>query len=412
MIPSAEQSTAEPQEPAVPRSYESTGLRRFWTRDRSITVRSSLTFIAFLAIFCIYTAVLGSTFQNASSRLLDLHTNVPVLLLGMAVLMTLLAGQFDLSVASMATLTTYLTVGLTINQHWPFWVVVIAGGVVGIAGGLLNGFVIVRLRVNAFIATLGTGGMFLGLSEAYSNGQTLTPLPGHAQLPAWFAGINGLGAFGAKPPVVLAWSVVVLGSMRLVWLATRRRRGDGWAPHWVSMGALVAAIVALAVVLDISAWVSAMSWLSVVLLAVAASLAFVVNHTPFGRRLVATGSNAPAASLAGVKTERATVIAFVLGGFLAALAGVALAAINGSAAPDVAGPYLLPAFAAAFLSTVIFSKQQRFTVWGTITGGLFLVWVAQGLVDAGVSYNWTDFVNGAVLVAAVALQTFAKSHRP
>jgi ribose/xylose/arabinose/galactoside ABC-type transport system permease subunit len=94
----------------------------------------------------------------------------------------------------------------------------------------------------------------------------------------------------------------------------------------------------------------------------------------------------------------------VLGGTLAALAGIVLAANQGSAAPDVAVGFLLPAFAAAFLSTVILSTGQ-FKVWGTLIGGTFLVWVSQGLIVGGLAFTWTDVVNGVVLTLAVALST-------
>ena len=70
----------------------------------------------------------------------------------------------------------------------------------------------------------------------------------------------------------------------------------------------------------------------------------------------------------------------------------------------MASGYLLPAFAAAFLSTVVLSSG-RFKVWGTLIGGTFLVWVSQGLIVGGLAFTWTSVVNGAVLIAAVALST-------
>ena len=87
---------------------------------------------------------------------------------------------------------------------------------------------------------------------------------------------------------------------------------------------------------------------------------------------------------------------------------MSLASLNDSAAPGVAVDFLLPAFAAAFLSTVLFSRGG-FTVWGTMTGGVFIVWVAQGLILGGLQYTWTDVVNGVVLVSAVALSTIFRA---
>jgi ribose/xylose/arabinose/galactoside ABC-type transport system permease subunit len=141
-----------------------------------------------------------------------------------------------------------------------------------------------------------------------------------------------------------------------------------------------------------------------VLVVIAAAMWVLLDHTSYGRYLHATGYNPEAARLTGVDTGKETFKAFAIGGVLAAVAGVLLTANQGSAAPDAAATFLLPAFAAAFLSTVVLSAG-RFTVWGAVVGGTFLVWVSQGLIVGGLPFTWTDIVNGAVLASAVAMST-------
>ena len=364
----------------------------------SPSLARSLTFVAFLAVFVTYTIWLGGLFLNPGTRLLDVHSNTPVLLLALSVMVTLLSGQFDLSVGSMATLVAFLTVGLTVRQGWPFWLVLVSVLVVGIVGGLLNGVLVTLLRVNAFIATLGTGGVFLGLSAVYSNDQVVSPV--NRQLPGWF---TGLGQFGHKVPTWIPWLAIALA---LVWAASIlvRRLSQYSNRRRLAIAAAAVASVAVFAALNGPRWIDAISNLVALLFLVAAVLWVLLNQTPYGRNLRATGSNAAAARLAGVRTRRATIIAFVIGGTLASLSGITLASLNDSAAPGVAVDFLLPAFAAAFLSTVLFSRGG-FTVWGTITGGVFIVWVAQGLILGGLQYTWTDVVNGVVLVSAVALST-------
>jgi ribose/xylose/arabinose/galactoside ABC-type transport system permease subunit len=147
-----------------------------------------------------------------------------------------------------------------------------------------------------------------------------------------------------------------------------------------------------------------MSWTIVILLGVALGVWALLRLTRFGRQLYATGGNPVAAMLAGIKVNRITTLAFVASGFFASLAGIILAADQGTAVPGIADGYLLPAYAAAFLSTVILSNG-RFHMWGTITGGLAVVYISQGLVTGGVSYTWTDLINGLVLIVAVAMST-------
>jgi ribose/xylose/arabinose/galactoside ABC-type transport system permease subunit len=369
--------------------------------------QGSISFLAFVAVFAGYAIWLGDKFASTEARLLDVHQNAPVLILGLAVMLTLIAGQFDLSVGGMATLTTFLTIGLKIQQDWPFAVVIVVCLLIGLIGGLINGLLVVRLRVNTFIATLGTGGVFVGLSSAYGKGAQLSPTgDSKGAIPGWFSGPDSFGSFGHKFPAWILWIGLALVA---VWAFTalRRMRPAKQAERtWDAISAgIVVAVAAFAIlVLGIGGWVDNVSWTIGILLLIALAIWVLLGFTTFGRYLQATGSNPEAARLAGVNPGKETIKAFVLGGVLAATAGVVLAANQGSASPDVAVGFLLPAFAAAFLSTVVLSNG-RFTVWGALVGGTFLVWVSQGLIVGGLPFTWTDVVNGVVLIIAVALST-------
>jgi ribose/xylose/arabinose/galactoside ABC-type transport system permease subunit len=374
--------------------------------------QGSITFLAFLVVFLVYVIWLGDKFTSTEARALDIHQNAPVLLLGLAVLVTLIAGQFDLSVASMATLTCFLAVGLKVNQGWPFGLVLVACLAAGLLGGLVNGFLVVKLRVNTFIATLGTGGLFLGLSAVYSGGTQVVATAEKHQLPTWFSGTGSLGAVSTKFPSWLLW-IGLAGAAVMLFMALRRMAPPRFAVRtWdaIAAGAIVV-LAAILFVLGLSDWVNAVSWTIGVLLIVALVMWLLLDYTTFGRHLRATGSNATAATLAGVHPDKETLKAFVVGGLLAAVAGILLAANQGTASPNAAVPFLLPAFAAAFLSTVILSTG-RFHVWGTVIGGIFLVWVSQGLIVGGLPFTWTEVVNGAVLILAVAVSSvFRKQAR-
>jgi ribose transport system permease protein len=78
-----------------------------------------------------------------------------VALLGLAVVVPLAAGVFDLSIGSTANLSAVTVAILQSQHHWGMWPSIIVAILVGMAVGVVNGIVIVRLHVNAFIATLG-----------------------------------------------------------------------------------------------------------------------------------------------------------------------------------------------------------------------------------------------------------------
>ena len=365
---------------------------------------SSATLVAFLVIiFGVYGAWLGQKFLNDTSLSFDIYQNVPVLLISIGVMIALVSGQFDLSAGSLATLSVFLTVGLTVNQKLPMELVIPLVLLIGVGAGLFNAFLVNGLRLNPFIATLGTGGVFVGLYTLYANGTEIsfsqTPAGEHAA--AWFSGTHGLGSFQQKASGLVVWvllALVILAAWSVVSL--QFRHVDQWKLR-------ITAGIAAAVVVGGLVWsgiVAYFSWTIVILLGVALGNWVLLRLTRFGRQLYATGGNPVAARLAGIKVTRMTTLAFVASGFFAALAGIILAADQGTAVPGIADGYLLPAYAAAFLSTVILSNG-RFHIWGTIAGGLAVVYISQGLVTGGVSYTWTDLINGLVLIVAVAMST-------
>lgn len=368
------------------------------TSDRG---RESYTAIAFVSIFAIYAAWLGSKFTDVNQRMFDVHGNTPLLILALSVLITLIAGHFDLSAASLCSLVTFLTVGLRAVQHWPFAAVLVVVLVVGVAAGLINGLLVTKLHVNAFIATLGTGGLFTGAASVYSGGNAISPSPSDVQLPAWFL---RAGQYDHKA----AWWILVifaLGALALIFTTLRDRRPlKVSSKTWHAFVALFTAVCAVVCAVVILTWGKKLSVTVLILLGVAAVMWALLRYTVYGRYVTATGYNREAAALAGVKTDRITLTAFVIGGVLASLSGIFLASNLGSAQPGVGTEFLLPAFAAAFLSTVILSPG-RFTVWGTILGGVFVIWISQGLVIGGVKFTWTSIVQGLALVVTVSLST-------
>lgn len=141
----------------------------------------------------------------------------------------------------------------------------------------------------------------------------------------------------------------------------------------------------------------------VYLVIVAALLYYLMEHTPRGRFMYATGGNEAAAKLAGIKTGQMQVVAFVISGVVAAAAGVLLTAKVGSAGINTGTPYLLPAFAGAFLgSTQI--KRGRFNVLGTLLAVYLLATGVKGLQLIWPAAVWVkDLFTGVTLIVAVSV---------
>ena len=149
------------------------------------------------------------------------------------------------------------------------------------------------------------------------------------------------------------------------------------------------------------------TWL---LAAVALVVAYLLRHTVFGRQLLQIGSNPRSAQLVGIRVRRLMLLAFVLAGVLAAVAGALELARTGSGDPQVGSNLTLDALAACFLgSTTV--RPGQFNVPGTLIGVFFVAVSVNGLTLAGAA-DWVDPVfNGAAVVIAVALSTVLARRR-
>jgi ribose transport system permease protein len=129
---------------------------------------------------------------------------------------------------------------------------------------------------------------------------------------------------------------------------------------------------------------------------------WLLEHTPMGRRLAATGANEDAARLAGVKTRRYVFFSLVASGGIAGIAGVLLCSRLGSVDPGIGPSYLLPTFAACFLGMTQL-KPGRFNVWGTFVALYLLATGVEGLQLVSGQLWVTQLFNGIALVGAVSL---------
>lgn len=147
-----------------------------------------------------------------------------------------------------------------------------------------------------------------------------------------------------------------------------------------------------------------------VLLAVSLLSWYILEFTPVGRRMYATGFNPEAAKLAGVNIERLRIGSLIAGGALAALAGALLTSRLNAGDPTVGPSFLLPALTAVFLGATQF-KSGRFNVLGTIVSLYVLAVGIKGLQLAG-SPRWVnDLFYGLALILAVGLSQWEKRQR-
>ena len=139
------------------------------------------------------------------------------------------------------------------------------------------------------------------------------------------------------------------------------------------------------------------------------ALSFLMQATPYGRRVYATGGNRDAAYLSGVPVERIIASTYVWCGGLAGLAGVMLAARLQSGQPTAGEFYELTAIAAVILGGASLHGGEG-TLYKSIIGVLIMVVLGNSLNLLNVDSYWQRVAIGAVIIAAAATDRL-RSHR-
>ena len=137
---------------------------------------------------------------------------------------------------------------------------------------------------------------------------------------------------------------------------------------------------------------------------------YVLENTPLGRRIYATGGNEASSRLAGVRTRLVIAGAFIAGGIIASIVGLLLASRLGTGDPTSGPSFLLPAFSAVFLGATQF-RSGRFNVWGTVVAVYVLAVGVKGLQLAGAPTWIPDMFNGVALIVAVGLANVGSEGR-
>ena len=133
-----------------------------------------------------------------------------------------------------------------------------------------------------------------------------------------------------------------------------------------------------------------------------ALVVFILGYTTFGRRLLYIGRGREVARLNGVSVGSSRLIAFVISGVAAALAGLLYVGTTGSASPSLGNSYLLPAYAAAFLGATAIIPG-RFNGLGTLVAVYFLGTGITAITLLGAdSYVQSLFYGGAVIIAVIS----------
>ncbi|MBA4025085.1 MAG: ABC transporter permease [Gordonia sp.] len=306
---------------------------------------SSLAGLYLLIALLVFFSMTDGRFASAENFRVILASQAIAGILTLGLVISLISGVFDISIAANMTVAISLVAWLQSSIHMNAFLAVIITLLCGAAVGAINAIIVTVLHVEPIVGTLGTSAVLAAVAYWIADGQTIV---------------------------------------------------DGISPTFTSFGQSKFLSIPLPVF-----------YLAVI----AVGLWFVLEHTPWGRNLRAIGANPEASRLAGIKVVKIQWTALLVSGTLAAFAGIVLTMQLGAASFGAGSPYLLPAFAAAFLgSTQI--QPGRFNIFGTIVALYLLATAVKGLQLRYPGLPWiADLIQGVTLIASVSVSAYAIRRR-
>jgi len=356
--------------------------------------------------------------------------SVAVMATGMV--LVIVTRHIDLSVGSilgftamcMAIMQVWILpeyLGLGHPLIWP--IAVLTGLVIGALIGAFHGYLIAYMGIPAFIVTLGGLLVWRGAAFLLARGETISPVDSTFKL-------LGGGPYGSIGETA-SWLVGIAacaGVLLMLWQGRRQRKKfefplrPMWAEYTLA-GLATGAIIGFVLIVNSYPWPKGIVKRYVeannietpvseifishgfaipvlILIAVGIAMTVLMNKTRFGRYVYAIGGNPEAAELSGVNTRWVTVKIFALMGTLAGLGAVIASARLGSATNNLGSLDELYVIAAAVIGGTSFAGGIG-TIYGAILGALVMQSLQSGMVLIGFDAAMQQMVVGAVLVAAV-----------
>ncbi len=306
-----------------------------------------------LFLICVFFSLMTNKFLQVTTFTNIAKSCYYIAFMAIGVTFVIATGGIDLSIGTVA-ICSALVGGVAMEAGVPMIFVILIMLAVGTLFGLLNGLLVSKLGLPAFIATLGTMMMSRGLGSIVSKTKTISFPQGDAP-GAWF---------------------------RELFMVTRT---DGLLPKNFPTGFVLVAIAGIV-------------------------MALILNRTKLGRYILAIGSNKEATRLSGIRVERYEIMAYVISGFFAALSGIAYVAIYVSAQPNTGNGNELDAIAGVVIGGTSLAGGVG-SIFGSIVGVFIMAVLKTGFPYINVQPHYQLFITGIILVFAVFMDIINRKRR-
>ncbi len=307
------------------------------------------TFITIVILFIFFTFANWNSAKNSSifltyDNMITIIRSIAITaIIAIGLTYSLTVNGMDLSIGANANFADFLVMSMFVWHSMGICTSIVLSIVICLVIGLINSFLIVKMKIPDMVAALSTMFMFQGVAMTYSNGGAITER---------MMMKSGKAALGLVPTAF---------------------RGLGKEP-----------------------------WIIVIMLTVVLFAHFFLNYTKYGRYMYAVGGNPEAARLSGIPVNKYRILAYLLSAGFAALGGILIAARVGTAQVNAGAAYLMPAVAAAYIGFSVAGAGKP-NALGTLAGAVLVGMLENGLIMMSVPYYAMDIIKGAVLAIALAL---------
>ena len=307
-------------------------------------VWSGYSFVfVFIAIFIIFIAMAPNTTWNGVTNILRHSSVVGLMAIGMG--LVIITGGIDLSVGSNLALTGVVA-AMTFNDTNSGFATFVVAVLFGTAAGAVNGLLIGKAKMPAFIVTLATMLVYRSLAQYTVRAELASSI---IPLDPSLSGYESIFDFG-----------------------------NGFVATIPNTGLILIAVTILFV--------------------------FIANRTKYGRHVYAIGSNEKAAYLSGINVDWIRVSVYTITGALVGLGAFLWLGMNGSVDPATIGTNNEMYAIAAVVIGGISMAGGRGKIVGVLFGAMTYTVIDKIIAAAGVDALINDTIKGAILLAAVFLQ--------
>lgn len=369
-------------------------------------------YIALAVIFVVFQFLSEGRFLTARNltNLINQTGYIAVLAVGMT--LVLIICQIDLSVGYMAGFLGACAARMMMNGMSVLAVIGITIAM-GAILGFIQGFVIGKIGVPAFVTTLAGEFIFRGMLTLVTEATGTIPVDSeffnnlsNGFIPELFS----IGDFHGSTLIagVLAIAAVVVVNLRQ--RAEQKRYNFEVSSMFVFIFKILFFSVLIGALTIVLAGYKGVSWTIVIVCAVVMIYSFVLSKTKVGRYIYGMGGNKEAAKLSGVNIRTILIGTFVSMGAMAGLAGILYTSRLGSATPTAGSGFELDAIASCYIAGVSTSGGVG-SVINSVVGAFVIMSLTNGLNLIGVGISYQYIIKGIIFVAAVAIDVHSRGRK-